>query len=223
MAARDQFLTLVDEAVERFPQNRMCRLLDGGGIQMADYHAILLMLFHQTFEGPSTFALAGAHCPPSMHEARDYLLQHADEEKSHWQWVISDLRTTGWAGPDPRELFPRPACQAYVAFNVYVAVRAPLARLGIAMVLESIGARHGKAYATRLCKALQLAPDQARFFYGHGDTDVGHSRDLLEVIDRCGLGEREWAWMHHAARTAGALYQAMYDEALQVEVALLQP
>lgn len=215
LETRDAFLRLVDEGVAAFPRNRICLLADAGTLTREDYHQILLMIFHQTFEGPSTFALAGAHCPPRYHEARDYLLHHADEEKAHWQWVINDLRNTGYTGPDPRTLFARPACQAYVAFNVYTAMRAPLARLGIAMVLESIGANHGKRYAQRVCQVLDLAPEQASFFYGHGDTDVGHSRELLEVIDACGLGPEEWRWMGHAARTSAILYRAMYDEALE--------
>jgi len=213
-ADRAAFVRCVEEAVATFPENALCRRVDAGLITMADYHAILLMIFHQTFEGPSTFALAGAHCPPAHAEARDYLLHHADEEKSHWQWVISDLRNTGYEGPDPRELFPRPACQAYVAFNVYTAMRAPLARLAIATVLEGIGANFGKRYAMRVCQALELKPNQALFFYGHGDTDVGHSADLLRVIDNCALTSHDWAWMCHAAKTAGVLYRAMYEEAI---------
>ncbi len=214
MGKREQFLEAVQQAVEGFPRNRVCSRLDAGQFSMSDYHAILLMIFHQTFEGPSTFALAGAHCSPRLHEVRDYLLQHADEEKSHWEWVINDLRNTGYAGPDPRTLFPRPACQAYIAFNVYTAIRMPVARLAIAATLESIGANNGKRYATRVCQHLELKPPQASFFYGHGDTDVGHTADILAVLDRQSLSEADWDWMRHAARTAGQLYTAMYDEAL---------
>jgi heme oxygenase len=214
MSNRAQFLEVVQQAVENFPSNQMCRKLDAGSLAMPDYHAILLMIFHQTFEGPSTFALAGAHCPPRLHEVRDYLLQHADEEKSHWQWVINDLQHTGYTGPDPRTLFPQTACQAYIAFNIYTALRQPVARLAIAATLESIGANHGKQYATKLCQQLALKPQQASFFYGHGDTDVGHTAEILEVLDRQQLSAEQWDWMCHAARTAGHLYTAMYDEAL---------
>lgn len=215
MATQRDFEAAVAAAVEVFPSNGMCRKVDEGSMQMSDYHDILLMIFHQTFEGPSTFALAGAHCSPQRHAVRDYLLHHADEEKSHWQWVISDLRSTGYEGADPRELFPRPACQAYVAFNVYTAIRMPLARLSIAAVLESIGANYGKRYATELCRGLSLSPGQARFFFGHGDTDVGHTQEIFDVIGEESLTPREWDWMCHAARTAGQLYTAMYDEAVR--------
>ena len=138
MSSRADFLKVVESAVARFPENRLCRKVDEGTLVVEDYHAILLMIFHQTFEGPSTFALAGSLCPKKHYKVRDYLLLHADEEKSHWEWVIEDLKNTGYKGPDPRETFPQPACQAYVAFNVYTALRFPIARLGIATVLESM-------------------------------------------------------------------------------------
>lgn len=214
MSDRENFLEVVQQAVECFPRNRMCSKLDEEKFSMGDYHAILLMIFHQTFEGPSTFALAGAHCSPTLHEARDYLLHHADEEKSHWEWVINDLRNTGYTGADPRSLFPKPACQAYIAFNVYTAIRMPLARLAIAATLESIGANYGKKYAGRLCQNLALKPAQATFFYGHGDTDIGHTAEILALLDKQQLKQSDWDWMCHAARTAGQLYTAMYDEAV---------
>lgn len=212
-----QLLAIVERSVRQFPDNAICRRLDEGAMTMQDYHDILLMIFHQTFEGPSTFALAGAHCPPALHAARDYLMHHADEEKSHWTWVINDLRNTGYTGPDPKTLYPQPACQAYVAFNVYVALRKPVARLAVAAVLESIGANHGKAYAQKLVQHLDLKPEQASFFFGHGDTDVGHTADILAIIRSLPLTDEDWSWMHHAARTAGVLYRAMYNESLYSE------
>lgn len=213
MSDRRSFIDAVGEAIAAFPENRICRRLDEGRLEMADYHALLRMLFHQTWEGPATFALAGAHCDPRHERARAYLIHHADEEKLHYQWVINDLRATGDVGPDPRTTLPAPACQAYVAFNWFVATRAPIARLAIAAVLEGISARHGTTYGRRLCEALRLGREQASFFVSHGELDVGHVEEVLAVIDDCELEPREWDWMAHAARTAGVLYRRMYEEA----------
>lgn len=209
------FKTIVDDSVKAFPSNNMCKMVDNGNMTMDYYHKILLMIFHQTFQGPSTFALAGAHCPLELHEARDYLLHHADEEKNHWEWVINDLNHTGYTGPDPRESFPSPACQAYVAFNFYIAMKHPLSRLAIAAVLESIGANHSKKYAQKIVKTLDLSDNQASFFYGHGDTDIGHTEDIFKVLNKCNLSKRDWKWMNHSASTAFQLYNNMYNEAGQ--------
>lgn len=214
MSDREQFLRTADAAVAAFPDNRVCRKLDAGELVMADYHALLRMLFHQTFEGPSTFALAAAHCAPRHHHARDYLLAHADEEKTHWQWVLNDLRATGDRDADPRTQLPPPACAAYVAFNVYTAIRQPLARLGIAAVLEGIGAQHGTRYGQQLVQGLRLERAHASFFLSHGTLDVGHVADVIGVIERSEPTAAEWEWLCHAARVGGLLYRRMYDECI---------
>lgn len=213
-SSREEFTSLINDLVYQFPCNRLCQKLDENSLTQADYHALLNMIFHQTYEGPATFALAASHCDPRRYLLRDYLIEHAEEEKSHWQWIIEDLRSTGFDGPDPRSRFPQPACQQYVAFNVYTAVRMPAARLGMAAFLESVGATFGKRYATKLCTALKLRPDQAKFFYGHGDTDVGHTADILRVLGESDLTPYEWAWLGHAAQIAAGLYGAMYDAAV---------
>jgi long-chain acyl-CoA synthetase len=213
MTPRESFLQVMEAAVAAFPDNRLCRKLDAGALTLADYQSLLRMLFHQTFEGPSTFALAAAHCAPRHQQARDYLIAHAEEEKSHWQWVINDLRATGDHGPDPRTLFAEPACAAYVAFNVYTAIRQPLARLGIAAVLEGIGAVHGTTYGQRLVTSLRLDRAHASFFLSHGALDVGHVQDVMSVIESSEPTAAEWAWLAHAARVGGLMYRRMYDEA----------
>ncbi len=201
------------EGVAAFLDNGMIARLEARDLEMADYHRLLLTLFHQTYEGPSTFALAGFHTPLHFEDAREYLMHHAEEEAEHWKWVITDLKKTGYEGPDPRSFFPCPATQAYVAFNVYTATRHPLARLAIAAVLEGIGGRHGTKYGRMLLEQLGLRPEQATFFLAHGELDKGHVEEVFAIIDTCALSEAEWAWMAHAARTAGVLYSAMYTEA----------
>lgn len=213
MTPRETFLEVMEAAVAAFPDNRLCRKLDAGALTLADYQSLLRMLFHQTFEGPSTFALAAAHCAPRHQQARDYLIAHAEEEKSHWQWVINDLRATGDHGPDPRTQFAEPACAAYVAFNVYTAIRQPLARLGIAAVLEGIGAVHGTNYGQRLVTSLRLDRAHASFFLSHGALDIGHVQDVMAVIEASEPTAAEWAWLAHAARVGGLMYRRMYDEA----------
>jgi hypothetical protein len=215
MDSRATLEEIVGRAVERFKDNLVCRRCDDGSLEMKNYHAILRMLFHQTYEVPSTFALAGANCPGHLQSAKYYLLSHADEEKAHWEWMLHDLKTTDYKGPDLRSLLPQPACQAYIAFNYYTAMRTPVARLAIATVLEGIGAAHGKTYGKRLCELLKLSSDQVTFFLRHGETDRSHIVDLWKTIDSCELSHEDWKWMCHAASMASIYYRAMYDEALK--------
>lgn len=199
------------QQVNAFVLIATCRKVDEGTFRLADYHAILTMVFHQVFESSSSLALAAAQCGPGHYEAKAYLMHHADEEKSHWQWVLNDLEKTGYSGSDPRSTFPPPACLTYVAFNYYTSLRHPIDRLAIAAMLESLGASHGKAYATKICRHLKLPADQAQFFFGHGDTDVGHTRDILNVLAASGLTKTDYDRMTNTVVVAGTLYRAMYD------------
>ena len=109
---------------------------------------------------------------------------------------------------------PPPACAAYIAFNYYIALQHPIARLAIAVVLEGLGATYSKRYASKAAKQLALKPEQMVFFLGHGDTDVEHSAAIAKVIADSSLTNDEWQWMVCAATTAGKLYADMYDEAV---------
>lgn len=209
-----QFKQTVEKSVETFEQNSVLKKLRDKSITLKDYENVLLSIFHQTFEGPSTFALAAAHCDPRNHDLKSYFMKHADEEKDHWKWVVSDLKNIGYTGKDPSLQLAPTATHAYVAFNVYTAMRHPLSRLAIAIVLESIGASFGKKYATALCEQLSLKPNQAVFFFGHGDTDVGHTQELYEVLEKQSPSEDDFKKMTHAAQVAGELYAAIYESAL---------
>ena len=180
-------------------------------VSLVHYHAILTTLFHQTRSSPFTFAEAAVNCDWRHESAKDYLLQHAEEERTHWRWILNDLESSSYEGPDPRSLFPHPTCEAYISFNERIAKRMPVARLAIACVLEGIGAAFGERYGRKLLHSLKLRPDQASFFLSHGETDRQHVEEVWQVVSRCDLKPDEWDWMNHAATVAGQLYGAMYS------------
>jgi len=210
-ASQDDFNAAVATQIAAFPAARLVRRVADGSVTLAHYHGILTTLFHQTYSSPYTFAKAAAHCGWQHAAAKEYLLSHAEEERTHWRWVLEDLAATGYQGPDPRQLFPHPTCEAYISFNEKVAERMPLARLAIASVLEGIGAEFGGSYGRQLLARLGLRREQASFFLSHGETDQVHARELAEVIAASALSPEEWGWMVHAANVAGQFYRAMYD------------
>ena len=198
-------------AIGAFPNARViCHMLDGT-VTLDHYKTLLLTIFHQTRSGPYTFATAASNCSWKHKTAKEYLLRHALEESNHWEWILDDLKSIGYRATDPREHFPHATCEGYVGFNERVALRFPLARLAIAAVLEGIGAQHGGTYGRKLVEALKLSPKSCTFFLSHGETDKEHSAEIDRLLESCDLSNQEWAWMAHAAKTAGHLYRAMYD------------
>lgn len=210
------FQEVVRVEIDRFTTSALPRRVDAGAVELRHYHAILCTLFHQTYAGPYSFARAAVRCEWKHEAAKDYLLRHAEEERSHWRWVLDDLAATGYAGTSPRALPPHPTCMAFVGLQGHLAEYHPVARLASAAVLEGIGARFGGRYGARMLQALQLEPRQATFFLSHGETDKLHSVELTDVLDQCRLTPEEWVWMNYAASVTAQFYCAMYShEAFQ--------
>jgi hypothetical protein len=198
-------------AIHNFSTARLLQRAEAGTVEMHHYHAILSTLFHQTYSGPYTFARAAVNCAWGHEAAKEYLLRHAEEERTHWRWVLDDLKSTGFNGPDLRSEPPHFTTQAYIGLNYYIAEQVPIARLAIAAVLEGIGAAHGATYGKKLLSALKIGRAQASFFLSHAETDVVHTAELTEVINSSRLTAEEWRWMSHAADSAGRYYRNMYD------------
>jgi len=206
-----KFNVVVEDQIARFTEVRLLKRLDQGNLYLSHYHVVLTTLFHQTYSSPYTFARAAVNCDWRHAAAKEYLLQHAEEERAHWRWVLDDLGATDYAGLDPRTQPPHTSCQAYIGLNYYIAEEVPVARLAIAAVLEGIGSRFGGMYGKKLLQVLRLKPSQASFFLSHGETDKAHSEELRKIIAQSDFTPQEWTWMNHAALAAGQLYRGMYD------------
>ena len=205
------FFNEVDLQIERFSDARLLERVDQGNIDLSHYHLILTTLFHQTLSSPYTFARAAANCSWKYEAAKEYLLRHAEEERTHWRWVLDDLKATGYSGPDPRNQPPHLATQAYISLNYYVAETLPVARLAMAAVLEGIGAAHGAQYGKKMLGTLRLAKAQASFFLSHAETDKVHTAEIRAILDACPLSSEDWRGMTYFARAAGTFYRSMYD------------
>ena len=215
MSKSEQLRQTVAQAIAEFEKNTAFAAVERGEFTRQDYQQLLLHLFYQTYEGPSSFALAGVNCALQNKAASEYLLAHAEEENLHYRWVIDDLKSVGYTGPSPVDLTPPPDTLAYVSFNFYIAQRQPLARFAIATVLEGIAAELGAHYGQKMMACADLKPENCTFFTSHSVLDVSHCDDLWKVIETFQLSDTEWAWMELAAQTAGKLYAAIYNAAMQ--------
>lgn len=212
----DTLQNIISSSLKRFENNSIMKLLQEQKLTVDHFHSILRTISNQVFSSAATFAIAGANTPMRLEKIRLYLMEHAHEEKDHYTWVINDLKNTGYTGPNPLESHPSPACLNYITLNYYVAERFPVARLGIAAVLESIGANFGKASFLKIVETLKLKPEQVTFFYGHGDTDVGHTADIFKVLSESPLTDEDWSHICYFAERAADLYIAMYEEAVKI-------
>ena len=221
-ATFEDFKKLADQEINNFLENNLViSKLDDGLLSMEAYHNLLLTLFHQVYMSSTSFALAGSMVNFQQFKVRDYLMEHAEEEKEHWGWIINDLRNTGYEGPDPRESFPSLATQSYIGFAMFLATKFPVGRLAMGYILESLSGKFGVLYGSKVGALLNLQRNQVEFFVKHGELDQGHSDDILDVLKEVDLSAYDWAYCCYVAKTTVSLYKAMYNEAIESKNPLL--
>lgn len=206
------FKASYSKAVEGFlVNNKAIENLKAGNLKVPDYHAILLSIFHQVYMSSSSFALAGAMVDSRNTTIREYLFHHAEEEMLHWNWILDDLKSTGYKGKDPRSLFPKPTTQAYLSYAMYLANKFPLGRLGMAMVLEGISGKFGSEYGKLLVTSVGLKKENVTFFLSHGELDQGHTEDIENVLKNLDVSSYDWAQLCHVTHCTSELYKAIYN------------
>ncbi len=213
----NQFTKVAKECVLDFTKsNPIISKLEDGTFSLSDYHNLLKNLFHQVYYSSSSFGLAGTMVDSRYFEIRDYLMEHAEEEKEHWTWIINDLYSSGYKGRDPRETFPSKPTQAYISFAMFIAHKHPVSRLAMGFVLEDLSGNFGVKYGSEAAKILGLTRDQVSFTVQHGELDQGHSQDIIDVLSRANLTEFEWAHCCHTAKMTINMYKDMYSYAANV-------
>lgn len=191
--------------------NAVISMIEKGDFGMQNYHSLLKAVFHQVYFSSTSFAMAGAMASLQSVPIRTYLMHHAEEEMNHWIWILEDLKSTGYTGPDPRTEFPNWAAQAYLSYGVQLAMFKPVGRLAMAQVLEGISGNFGIKYGMKALGDLKLKKEQAKFFLVHGELDQGHAQEIDQVLEQAGLNSEEWAELENIARVTSRLYKNLYN------------
>jgi Iron-containing redox enzyme len=175
-----------------------------------DYHRYLLAVFHQVVNGSGSLALAAAKMPVSEWSLKSYLFKHADEEKYHWRWILSDLRKSGYSGIDPFSLKPYWPVEAYIAYNYFVADNFPYGRLAIAFMLEQTSALFATKFAGLVGGCLGFGLENVRFLSRHGEIDSSHAGELKQLILDSDLSSDVLKSMARHAHVASFLYRSIF-------------
>lgn len=206
------FENIVGQCISDFiKDNPLVSQIEKKSLNIQTYHKLLVNIFHQVYNSSGSFALAGSMCNTSQILAREYLFHHAEEEMTHWQWILEDLKSTGYKGEDPRNLPPSVDATAYLSYGYYLALKNPIGRLAMALVLEGISGTFGLKYGRIVLEQLKLKPDQAKFFLAHGELDQGHEKDILKVLSQSKLSEQDYAQLTVVAQNTVALYKRLYS------------
>jgi hypothetical protein len=139
---------------------------------------------------------------PSTDRLRDYLVQHAGEERGHDAWAREDLALLGGDLAAACDEQPWPDAAALVGPQYYwIEHHHPVALLGYIAVLEGNAPRPGLA---EWIAAGAGVPDAAlRTVREHADLDTGHTEAIYRLLDSLHLDAAQ-----ERAVTVSALYTA---------------
>ncbi|MEU9138984.1 iron-containing redox enzyme family protein [Streptomyces sp. NPDC048404] len=115
-----------------------------------------------------------------------YLRAHAEEERGHDDWLLTDAAATGTTPDELTAAVPPAQVAALVgAQHYWIEHSHPVALLGYIAVLE--GNAPAPGLAGRLARETGLPPAAFETVRLHADLDDGHSADLDRLIERLHL------------------------------------
>lgn len=209
-SSKSEFISSTERCYEHFLNNNFIKKVRNDQLNLEDYHNLLINLFYQVYYSSSSFALAASRCSWEEKVMRDYLIKHAEEEKTHWCWILNDLKSTN-CRIDPRTSHPGFKSSAYFSYAHFLANRNPILRLAMAYFLEGLSAKYGKSIGLDVCKKLGLQKEQASFFVLHGGLDEGHSEEVLDVLNNYNITDALWAEMVNVVECTTQMYANLYN------------
>jgi hypothetical protein len=213
--SEERLLDFLANPLKEVPYGAFMMRLDAGELSFTDWRALFLGAAQRCLHGPSTFALAAAHCPDTETTARDYMVRRAHDDKNCWLSAVSDLKNIGYQGGDPKEVFPTPANQACIALGYFTALKSPLARLAIDAAERAVARALGQLAAAHRLKRIDCYTDSVILGVRNPLPNDDPAKEVLSILDRCVLPDMSWAGLLHTAKTTATLIVAAHDAALQ--------
>tara|TARA_B100001094_G_C18140455_1_gene777551 strand:- start:158 stop:844 length:687 start_codon:yes stop_codon:yes gene_type:complete len=189
------------------------------GLSLEQYQGYLSMQYHLNrgvqkhfYTVASHFSLAGRKI------LRDFLVNFALEEESHYEIAYRDLKNLGL---EPKSVTID--IKLWWAHFDIVVHKSPFQRLGACAVLENISGK-----STQLVKDLMVATDflsprNTKFVAIHLHEELPHGDQILEVLNSIKLSESEYQDLLIGAEDGMTLYLRMLHHAIGAENTFTNP
>lgn len=156
----------------------------------------LVFVYHMIVASGTILDIAACKTQPSQY--RDFLIEHASEEREHANWLRADLTTSDESIHNPELMFDASeiaGAQYYLALHV-----TPYCLLGYMLVLECLPMTEASV------NQLEALHGSALFhtLRYHAKHDVDHGAEVMRQIDNMPKVYRELVRMT-ALRTVGAM------------------
>lgn len=205
-------LAVVEKAKESFAL-RLRHIDSTGGLTREMYIRYLSFQFHLTKGVQRHFLKVTAHPELSGNrKLREFLFKFALEEESHYKVAEVDLERMG-EQPLP---CPLDVSLWWAYLDQIVEVR-PFVRLGVAAVLENLGAGAGVLGHRLLDEAGFLTKANTRFLAIHFHEVLPHGVQIVEAIKQSKLNADNICDLEEGANIGAILYLRLVDWALLLD------
>jgi hypothetical protein len=143
---------------------------------------------------------------------RDYLLEHAEEEQGHEQWILDDLESLGIPRDQVLARLPYPSAVALVGAQYYWMLHVhPIAYLGYIAVLEQPSSLD---FLEEVSARTGIPLSSMSAHVHHATLDPGHVAEFDRTLDGLTITEREREIITISAITTVAHLQDIFSELL---------
>lgn len=199
------------EQVELAKQELRTRFLNAakdGGLSKERYVRFLRAQFHLTKGVQRTFfAIAANSLMARKRSLRNWLINFAQEEESHFELAKADLKELGQEpGVCPLDV------KLWWLYYESIVQERPFVRLGATCVLENIGNGSSDVIDGMIKESTFLNPKNLRFLivHKHGP-NLDHGNQIYEALEAAELSEEQLADVVEGTKTATTLYLRIFD------------
>lgn len=187
--------------------------LDAGTFTRADYLNLMLNLRQQVVEGSRWISRCASSFDRDHADVRSAVIGHAHDEHRDYEQLEADFVA---AGGDVSLIRSRPRNPGSEALHGYLMFRAsetnPAGLLGAMWIVEGLGEKMAREWASRIEQLTGVGPDCTRFLRYHAGNDSAHMDKLYGLLDRLCRSETVADDMVRTARVVGRLYALQVEE-----------
>lgn len=187
--------------------------LDAGTFTRDDYLDLMLNLRQQVVEGSRWISRCASSFDRDHADVRSAVIGHAHDEHRDYEQLEADFVAAGGDAGRIRTQVRNPGSEALHGYLMYRASEPnPAGLLGAMWIVEGLGEKMAREWASRIEQLTGVGPDCTRFLRYHAGNDGAHMDKLYGLLERLCLTQAVADDMVRTAGVVGRLYALQIEE-----------
>jgi len=181
-----------------------------GQVNVEAYIAFLTQAYHHVKHTVPLLMACGGRLPEHYEWLRVAIAEYIEEEMGHQEWVLNDIKATGYDAEKVRrsegESAANTATELMIAYAYDMIHRVnPIGFFGMVLVLEGTSTAVASTAAETLQKSLNLSKKSFTYLASHGALDVAHTGFYEGLVNQIN-SPADQALLMHTAKQFYTLY-----------------